>query len=72
MLASVTSIPATFMIPQGRLPTVMLAGRSSLAGIGMTSQHGIFPLTVVATNAERAVTVFLNQMRAAGVLAVNR
>ena len=66
------SIPATFMIPRARLPAVMLAARSSLAAIGMTSRRGIFPLTVVAPNAEHAATVCLKQMPAAGVLAVSR
>jgi hypothetical protein len=72
MRAFITSIPATFTIPRARLPTVTLAARSSLAAIGMTSRHGIFPLTVVAPNAERIVTVCLKQMPGAGVLAVGR
>ena len=72
MPASITSTPAIFTIPQARLPTVTLATRSSLAVIGTTSRHGIFPLTVVAPNAARAVPAWLKQMRAAGVLAVNR
>ena len=72
MRAFVTSIPATFTIPRARPPTVTLAARSSLAAIGMTSRHGIFPLTVVAPNAKRIATVCLKQMPAAGVLAVGR
>jgi hypothetical protein len=72
MLASITSIPAIFTIPRARLLTVTLAAHSSLVAIGMTSRHGIFPLTGVATNVGRAATVFLNQMPAAGVLAASR
>ena len=72
MQGYITSIRAIFTIPRARLPTVTLAARSSLAAIGMTSRHGIFPLTAVAPNAARAVPACLKQMRAAGVLAVNR
>jgi hypothetical protein len=38
----------------------------------MTSRHGIFRLTATAPNAARAVPACSKQMRAAGVLAVNR
>ena len=72
MLASITFILAIFTIPQVRLLTVTLAAHSSLVAIGMTSQHGISPLTGVAKNVRRAATVFLNQMPAAGVLAASR
>src|SRR4029077_14006050 len=72
MRASITSIPAIFTTPRARLPTVIPVAQSSLAAIGMTSRRGIFPLTGVATNAGRAVTVFLKQRPATGVLAVSR
>jgi hypothetical protein len=71
MRACITSIPATLTILRARPPTVTLAARSLLAAIGMTSRHGILPLTVVAPNAERAATVCLKQMLAVGVLAVS-
>src|SRR5262249_16711862 len=58
MPALVTSIPAIFTIPPVRLPTVIPVARSSLAGIGMTSRHGIFRQTDVARNVGRAAKVF--------------
>ena len=72
MRACITFTPVTFTIPRARLLTVTLAARSLLAAIGMTSRHGIFPLTAAAPNVSRAVPACLKQMLAAGVLAVSR